>query len=81
MHQVIIIGSGPAGMTAAIYSARKGLDTLVLGTDVGGQVAKSGEIDNYLGLGESTGVELTIKFHKHVEEFKNIECGSIATLA
>ena len=73
MHQVIIIGAGPAGMTAAIYCVRKGLDTLVIGKDVGGQVAKSAEIANYLGVGQSTGADLAVTFHKHVEGFENIQ--------
>jgi thioredoxin reductase len=72
MHDAIIIGAGPAGMTAAIYCVRKGLDTLVIGKDVGGQIAKSGEIANWLGVGSTTGGELAIQFHNHVEEFKNI---------
>lgn len=72
MYQVIIIGSGPAGMTAAIYCVRKGLDTLVIGKDVGGQVAKSGEIENWLGVGSTTGAELAQTFHHHVEGFDNI---------
>jgi NADH-dependent peroxiredoxin subunit F len=49
LYDVIIIGSGPAGMTAAIYSARKGLKTLVLSKDVGGQLNISAELENYLG--------------------------------
>jgi len=49
LYDVIIIGSGPAGMTAAIYSARKGLKTLVLAKDVGGQLNISAELENYLG--------------------------------
>ena len=73
IYDVIIIGSGPAGMTAAIYCARKGLDTLVIGKEVGGQVSKSAEIENYLGFGFSTGTELTKSFHDHIAKFKNIE--------
>ena len=73
MYDVIIIGSGPAGMTAAIYAVRKGLKTLVVGKEVGGQVAKSGEIENYLGFGSSNGAEVTEKFHQHVEDFENLE--------
>lgn len=73
LYDVIIIGSGPAGMTAAIYCARKGLDTIVLGKDVGGQVSKSAEIENYLGFGFSTGTDLTKSFHDHINKFANIE--------
>lgn len=73
MYDVIIIGSGPAGMTAAIYCVRKGLKVLVLGKEVGGQVAKSGEIENYLGYWQTTGGELALKFHEHLKEFKNVE--------
>jgi len=72
-YDVIIIGSGPAGMTAGIYCARKGLATLIIGKIVGGQVSKSAEIGNYLGFGSSTGTELTKSFHEHIEKFKNID--------
>jgi len=60
-------------MTAAIYTTRKGLQTLIIGKDLGGQVAKSGEIDNYLGFGMSSGVEVTSKFVEHVNEYENLE--------
>jgi alkyl hydroperoxide reductase subunit F len=73
IYDVVIIGSGPAGMTAAIYCIRKGLDTLIIGKEVGGQVAKSAEIENYLGFGSSTGQELSKEFHEHVKSFENIE--------
>jgi alkyl hydroperoxide reductase subunit F len=72
LYDVVIIGSGPAGMTAGIYCARKGLQTLIIGKDVGGQVAKSAEIENYLGFGSSTGTDLTKSFHEHVDKFENI---------
>jgi alkyl hydroperoxide reductase subunit F len=69
---VVIIGAGPAGMSAAIYCTRKGLKTMIIGKDVGGQVAKSGEIQNYLGYGATTGADLVQLFHEHVKGFENI---------
>lgn len=70
-HDVVVLGSGPAGMTAALYAARAGLDTVVLvGPQLGGQVALTWEIDNYLGLHEDlTGPELVDRMVKHVEKF------------
>src|SRR3989344_2954786 len=72
IYDIIIIGLGPAGMTAAIYCARKGLKTLILGKEVGGQVAKTGPVENYLGFGVSTGTDLTKTFDQHVEKFDNV---------
>lgn len=52
VRDVIIVGSGPAGYTAAIYTARAGLDTLVVeGHEPGGALAAAGQVDNYPGLG------------------------------
>lgn len=73
IYDVIIIGLGPAGMAAGIYCARKGLKTLILGKEVGGQVAKTGAVENYLGFGQATGAELTNQFDEHLESFKNVE--------
>ncbi len=69
----IVIGSGPAGMSASIYLARKGLNTLVIGDVVGGQTALSGEVDNYLGFHLMKGSELGDHFHKHTEAFSNLK--------
>lgn len=71
IHDVLVIGSGPAGMTAALYAARAGLDTVVLvGPQLGGQVALTWEIDNYLGLDEDlTGPELVDRMVRHVSKF------------
>ena len=69
LYDVIIIGSGPAGMTAAIYSARKGLKTLVLSKDVGGQLNLSAELENYLGYSYIEAPELINRFEEHVERF------------
>ncbi|MCX6744951.1 MAG: FAD-dependent oxidoreductase [Candidatus Parcubacteria bacterium] len=72
IYDVIIIGLGPAGMTAAIYCSRKGLNTLIIGNEAGGQVAKSALIENYLGFGFKSGQELSQVFSEHLAKFKNI---------
>ena len=55
MHDLIIIGSGPAGLSAAVYGRRAGFSTLVIEKNPmsGGQVLNTHEVDNYLGLPES----------------------------
>ena len=70
MRDVIIIGSGPAGMGAAIYGKRAGLDTLVIeGTGMsGGQVTQTYEVDNYLGLPGVNGFDMAMTFQAHVEK-------------
>ncbi len=70
MRDVIIIGSGPAGMGAAIYGKRAGLDTLVIeGTGMsGGQVTQTYEVDNYLGLPGVNGFDMAMTFHAHMEK-------------
>jgi len=67
MYDLIIIGGGPAGMAAAIYAARKKMNTLVLTRDIGGQTLWSGEIDNYLGFQLMSGTELAEKFRAHIK--------------
>jgi len=67
MYHSIIIGGGPAGMSAAIYLARKKLNILLLTMEFGGQAAKSSEIENYLGFTKVSGPELLAKFMDHVE--------------
>ncbi len=67
MFDLIIIGGGPAGMTAAIYAARKKMNTLVLTKDIGGQTLWSGEVDNYLGYQLVSGAELAQKFREHIK--------------
>lgn len=70
MHDLIIIGAGPAGITAAIYAARKRLDFLVITRDIGGQTILSGEVENYTGYQYITGLELVKKFEEHMKQFQ-----------
>jgi alkyl hydroperoxide reductase subunit F len=71
LYDVIIIGAGPAGLSAAIYTVRKSLRTLVITKDVGGQAALSNDIENYLGFSLVKGTELTQKFREHLDHFRD----------
>lgn len=62
MYDLIIIGAGPAGLTAAIYAARRNLKTLVITKDIGGQAAMTKEIENYPGFEHVDGTELMQRF-------------------
>lgn len=66
---VCIIGAGPAGMTAAVYVARKKLSAAIVAKDVGGQMAWTLGIENYMGYQYVTGRELTAKFEEQVRQF------------
>lgn len=83
MRDVIIIGSGPAGMGAAIYGKRAGLDTLVIeGTGMsGGQVTRTYDVDNYLGLPGMSGFDMAMTFQSHVEKLgADFEMGVVTTV-
>ena len=69
MYDVIIIGAGAAGMTAAIYTCRKKLKTLILSIDVGGQTNLTSHIENYPGTGPMSGIELMQKFQNEAVGF------------
>ncbi|MFA5256054.1 MAG: FAD-dependent oxidoreductase [Candidatus Omnitrophota bacterium] len=69
MYDLIIIGAGPAGITATVYAARKKMDFLVVSGDIGGQAAWSGDIENYTGYQFITGPELALKFEDHMRKY------------
>lgn len=83
MYDLIIIGSGPAGLSAAIYGKRAGLNLLVLEKNPmsGGQVLNTYEVDNYLGLPAINGFDMGMKFREHADnlgvEFREACCLSI----
>lgn len=70
MYDLIIIGAGPAGITASVYAARKCMNFLVISEDIGGQAAYSGDIENYTGYQFITGPELALKFEEHMRKYK-----------
>jgi alkyl hydroperoxide reductase subunit F len=69
LYDVIIIGGGPAGLSAAVYAARKVLKTLLVSKDIGGQVAWTYDVDNYLGFSQVDTADLIAKFEEHVEKY------------
>lgn len=69
MYDLIIIGAGPAGITASVYAARKSIKFLVISKDIGGQAAWSGDIENYTGYQFITGPELAAKFEEHMRKY------------
>jgi thioredoxin reductase (NADPH) len=69
MYDTVIVGGGPAGLTAAIYTARRGLKTLVITKDIGGQITKTNEIENYPGFDNITGTDLAMKFFNQAKKF------------
>jgi len=69
MYELIVIGAGPAGMTAAVYAARKKLNALLISYDIGGQVLWNAGIENYMGYQFVEGPELMQKFEEQVKQF------------
>lgn len=82
MHDIVIVGAGPAGLSAGVYCARKMLDTMVVSRNVGGQATWSWEVENYLGYQLITGVELVERFRDHLENYsvELREGGNVSTL-
>lgn len=69
MYDVIIIGAGAAGLTAATYTCRKKLRTLVMSIDIGGQTNLASHIENYPGTGSMRGGDLMQKFYEDAAKF------------
>jgi len=67
LYDLIIIGAGPAGLSAGIYASRKGLSVGIIGEKVGGQVNDTSSVENYIGFEFVTGESLAESFSKHAK--------------
>lgn len=89
-HDVVIIGAGPAGASAAIYTARKGLKTAIITDKVGGQMQETKGIENFISVPYTEGPQLSAALGNHINEYdisllehrrvENIENGKIKKL-
>jgi len=73
LYEVVIVGGGPAGLAAAVYTARQGLLTAVVAGELGGQAQWAGKVENYLGFELVSGAELARHFREHVGRF-DVDC-------
>jgi len=69
LYDVIIVGAGPAGLTAAIYTSRRNLKTLILSKGLSDQVSETEHIENYPGFKKIEGYKLIQKFEEQVRDF------------
>lgn len=76
-HELAIIGAGPAGLSAAIYASRAGIDTVVIDKQSGGgMVQENPRIENYLGFPNISGVKLADKFKTHAQDYAQFKYNS-----
>ncbi len=67
IYDVVVVGAGPAGLSAAMYAARKNLSVVVVSLDVGGQLGTTAQVENYPGLAAITGPGLVEQFEQHAD--------------
>lgn len=91
IYDVVIIGSGPAGLSAAVYAKRAELNVVVIekSSISGGQIVNTSEVDNYLGIYGVAGFDLAARFREHADKFGvefvtdevvNVEDGKVKTV-
>ena len=74
LYDVVIIGGGPAGLTAAAYLGRKAQNALIITKNIGGQALLSIGIENYMGYQFVAGQELMNKFEEQVQQVQGTDC-------
>lgn len=72
-YDTVIVGGGPAGLTAGMYSARQGLVTAIVAGSIGGQMLWASCVENFIGWAPISGAELVEKFREHVNRF-GVDC-------
>ena len=81
-YDVLVIGAGPAGLAAAMYTVRKELSTVLVSPDVGGQILLTGEIENYPGFASVMSFDLVDRMEAQVRRYPVVfETASVETLA
>lgn len=82
-YEIVIVGAGPAGLSAALYAGRSMVKTLVLERGAtGGQLWNTAEVDNFPGLPDTTGPELSQRFEEHAKKFgAEFEYGNVTKIA
>ena len=74
MAKVVVIGAGPAGMTAAIYAARAEKTVAIIDKNgFGGQIAKSPKVENYPGFASSSGLDLATNIYEQMSGLEKVE--------
>jgi alkyl hydroperoxide reductase subunit F len=68
-YDMLILGGGPAAMSAAVYAARKMVNLAIVTFDLGGQIRETSEVENYLGFQSINAGDLVVKFEEHVKSF------------
>ena len=68
-YELMVIGGGPAAMSAALYASRKGIETAMIAKKLGGQVGYTARVDNYPGMPEAGGNDLVERFSAHLERY------------